>query len=312
VRLAASPPRGADRRRRPGAGAAAALLIAAAVLFPGAGQAYTAAGDRIFPATLILPQVAPTDEFYLNVATQPFAAATPGARRRETDFTGVFTKTLTERLGVQFEGAFTRLDRHMAGPAEGWQNLEIAVKYLAVLDPPHEFLLSLGVNREFGGTGSAAVGASPSGATTPTVYMAKGLGDLDIGYLRPLAIGATIGHPIADRSPRPDLLAAGVVVEYSLPYLESKVAAVPLPDWLRGVTAMTELFLTTPTGPSHGATTAAVVAPGLSYAGAGWEFGIEAMLPATRARGTGLGVTAQFHLALDYLLPDVARPLFAP
>jgi hypothetical protein len=28
--------------------------------------AYTASGDRNFPATLILPQVAPGDQFYLN------------------------------------------------------------------------------------------------------------------------------------------------------------------------------------------------------------------------------------------------------
>jgi hypothetical protein len=291
-------------------GAAAAFAVAAAVMSPGACLAYTAAGDRIFPATLILPQVAPTDEAYVNVATQPFAAPAPGDTSRATNLALIYAKTLTERFGIQFEGTFTRLDRRAAGTAEGWQNLEITLKYLAVLEPAHEFLLSLGVNHEFGATGSAAVGAGASGATTPTVYMAKGLGDLDIGYLRPLAIGATIGRPIADRSPRPDLLATGVVVEYSLPYLESKVAPVPLPELLRGMTPMTEFFLTTPTGRSHGATTNAVVAPGVSYAGAGWEFGIEAMLPLTRAAGSGLGVTAQFHLALDYLFPDLARPLF--
>jgi hypothetical protein len=39
-------------------------------------------------------------------------------------------------------------------------------------------------------------------------------------------------------------------------------------------------------------------------AGEGWQFGIEAMIPMTRATGKGLGVTAQFHVWLDYFFPN--------
>ncbi len=42
-----------------------------------------------------------------------------------------------------------------------------------------------------------------SGATTPRVYFGKGLGDLDIGYLRPLAVAGLVGYQIADLPPRP-------------------------------------------------------------------------------------------------------------
>jgi hypothetical protein len=61
--------------------------------------------------------------------------------------------------------------------------------------------------------------------------------------------------------------------------------------------------------------TTLVVAPGVSYSqGRGWEVAIEAMIPTTKATGTGVGVIAQFVLQLDHLLPDsvFGRPLFPP
>ena len=70
-------------------------------------------------------------------------------------------------------------------------------------------------------------------------------------------------------------------------------------------------LLTTPAGQAHGTANTALVAPGVSYAGEGWQFGIEAMIPMTRATGKGLGVTAQFHVWLDYLFPNsIGRPVF--
>ena len=103
---------------------------------------------------------------------------------RSTDVAVNFAKTLTERLGVRFEEAYTWRERNGASTLTGWQNLEMITQYLAILDPPHEALVTLSVDREWGGTGTRRAVDSPKGATTPTVYFAKGLGDFDIGYLR--------------------------------------------------------------------------------------------------------------------------------
>jgi hypothetical protein len=68
-------------------------------------------------------------------------------------------------------------------------------------------------------------------------------------------------------------------------------------------------------GPSYGQHATNLVAPGISYSeGNGWEFGIEAMIPTTKATGSGVGVIAQLVLQLDYLLPSsvVGRPILAP
>jgi hypothetical protein len=275
-------------------------------------SAYTASGDRIFPATLVLPQLTPGDEFYVNLMTLPLAGNGSGTPSRSTNLTATYIKSITDRLAIEVEETHTVLGRSGAGSLFGWQNFDAELKYLAINDIEHEFLVSLGVDRESGGTGALRVGASPAGATTPRLYFGKGLGDLDIGYLRPLAITGLGGIQIADFAPRPNLATGGFVVEYSIPYLESKVQSFDLPEVIRGLTPMTEIFLTTPSGRSYGARTTVLIAPGISYAGEGWEFAVEALVPASRATGTGFGVTAQIHFALDFLFADtIGKPIFS-
>ena len=291
-----------------------ALMLTCIALFSGPAHAFVAAGDRVFPGTLILPQIAPTDEAYIQGAT-PFSGTPVPLNTRRTDGIWFFGKTLTEGLGIWFRDVYTRLDPAGRNSRYGWQTLTANAQYEAVLDGPHEFLFSVGVDRQFSGTGAARVQPrrfSGVGATTPTIYFGKGLGDLDIGYLRPLAIAGTFGYLIADKSPRPDVATAGFAIEYSIPYLQSKVRAFDIPDLIRGLTPITEFFLTTPAGQSHGVANTALIAPGLTYAGEGWQFGVEALIPMTRATGKGLGVTAQFHVWLDYLFPNgIGRPVFS-
>jgi hypothetical protein len=298
-------------------GFAGLLAIAAGLMLLGGGAAsdalaYTAAGDRVFAATGILPQIAPTDQFYTWAWTVPLNGGAVGAPDRGTNVGGVFEKTITERLGLHFEDSWFRIDRTRAGSLHGFANFETELKYLTINDHAREFLLTLGVNREWGGTGAAGIGSSPKGATTPRIYFGKGLGDLDLGYWRPLAVSGFVGYQAADGPPRPDLITTGFVVEYSIPYLRSKVQSVDLPELFRGMTPMTEVLFTFPAGRSFGARTTALIAPGLNFAGEGWEFIIEALVPATRATAGGAGVRAQLHLALDFLFPDtVGRPLLA-
>lgn len=300
---------GEMRKRRWTAGTlAAAMEIVLGIC--GAGReasAYSAAGDRLFPATLTLPQITPADEFYLWSSTQPEANGS-----RVSTFSGVFAKTLTERLGVVVEESWIRLDRIRKKTWFGWLNLDAEIKYLAAIDREHEFLMTLGVEREFGGTGARRIGAFAAGSTTPRLYFGKGLGDLDIGYGRPLAVTGLVGYQIGDARPRPDLVTAGFTVEYSIPYLLSKVASVDLPEPFRNLTPLTEVSFTVPgAGRSFGARTTALIAPGVSYAGEGWELAIEALVPASRATGRGVGAIAQFHLSLDFLFPEtIGRPLF--
>jgi hypothetical protein len=287
--------------------AAIAFAAVCALLAPAAAVAYTAVGDRVFPATVLLPQAAPGDALYVTPSTRPV----PGG-----DFTNLTTtldKTLTERFGIGIQDGYNWVGRKEASTLVGWQNLMAYVKYEAILDPPHEFLFSIGAAHEFSSTGTRRVGAASNGATrVPTVFFAKGLGDLPIGYLRPLALQGFTTYQLSSGSSRPDNFMAGLAVEYSIPYLQSKVKAFDLPDLLRGMTLLVETLIVTPTRNRGRTTTAAVVAPGIAYSGEGWQFTIEARVPTSHAAGTGVGVLAQFYLSLDYFFPDsIGKPLFS-
>jgi hypothetical protein len=275
----------------------AVLQFALIGLTPSAGKAYTSAGDRNFPATLVLPQVAPSDAFWITPQTLPMTGG------RQTQFTGTYTKTITERFGLQFEDGFTRL-----GSETQAQSPDVQLQYEAVLNEEHEFILSLQVDQSFGSNNDLP--ASP--ATTPAVTFAKGLGDLPIGYLRPLAITGIAGYSAAQGA-HPNAMITGLSVQYSIPYLLSKVAYVDLPPILRGMTPITEVMYTTAVGRNYGQEAKLLVAPGVSYTqGSGWEFGIEALIPGTGGAGHGVGVIAQFVVQLDYLLPNsiLGRPIF--
>ena len=165
---------GAGCRSRAGLRIAAALGVGA-IGCGGAAPAlaYTAAGDRLFPATLVLPQIAPNDEVYLNDSTLPLTPAGPGSGKRYNTIDGVFTKTITDRLGIKFEQPYTKLDRVGMRPAYGFQNFEVELKYMAINDIDREFLLSFGLDREFA-TGAVRVGAAPRAKPRRAYISARG------------------------------------------------------------------------------------------------------------------------------------------
>jgi hypothetical protein len=271
-----------------------AFIVVIAGLMPSVTEAYTAAGDRVFPATLNLPQLAPADAFWASLSAQNTE------RGHDTQLTGTYSKTLTDWLSIELEDGIRRLGR-----VTGAENLDANVKYQALLSPEHEFVLSLSLDHEFGDTGTVGAGSQRHGATQPAVIFGKGLGDLPIGAWRPLAITGFAGYQVGEGT-RTNLVNAGFSIQYSFPYLVSKVATMELPAVLRGLTPIVEVMLSAPTGSNPaGKASTLMVAPGFSYTmGEGWELGIEALLPANRASGTGAGVIGQVVIQLDYLLPD--------
>src|SRR5215831_17924911 len=86
------------------------FALAMAGLTPTASSAYTAAGDRNFPAQLVLPQIGPADSFWVPISTQPFEAVNLD-KTRQTNFDLTYSKLITESLGIQLGYGLTHLDR---------------------------------------------------------------------------------------------------------------------------------------------------------------------------------------------------------
>jgi hypothetical protein len=289
------------------------IALAVSVLAPGEGFAYTAAGDRTFPAMLIQPQVAPSDAIWGTFSTQPQNAAKTGDPTQDSSFTGTFSKTITDRFGIQLEDGLSLIDRLHASPVSGFQNLDLQIQYEMVLDQQHEFVLSVEVDRQFGRTGDGRVNSPDLSTTQPSMTFAKGLNELPFPFARPFAITGFAGYQIADAG-RSNMVNAGLSLQYSFPYLVSKVEVIDLPGYLRGMTPIVEFSYSAPAGPGPSQPQTLIVAPGISYSqNSGWELGVEAMIPTNRATGRGVGVIAQMVVQLDYLLAGtfLGRPIIA-
>jgi hypothetical protein len=320
------------RAAGPAAGVALALLALLGRMPAHAadGTPYVA-GDRLFPATPLTDSPFVADELYFSVYRLEDPAAPSGPTATESDINFGVEKLLTSRLSLELETDYIVDTEAGSKPARGFDNPELTFKYQFYENDSHELVLSAGVSHEFGAVGAQQIGAEDVGSTTPTLYFGKGLGDLPDGlkFLRPLAVTGTFGYQIPDSRthsslaidpntglPAPevdhfsDFLVAGLSVQYSLRYLQGNVEYVGLPSVLMRLTPIVEFAYAKTLGPSYGQMASLIVAPGFIYTYRGVDFGLEAMIPATRASGTHVGFLAAAHIPLAVISPTLfGRPL---
>ena len=271
-------------------------------------------GDRWFPSTPLTDDPFVDDALYSSFQ---HLRQTDAPNFGANDLTLGFEKRLTDQLGVSFAGSYEILTPLGQSNVYGWDNVYATLKYQAFENAPHETVLSLGVQREFGGTGTSRVGAETIGFTTPTLYAAKGFGDLpdDLRFLRPFAVTGTFGIQVPDARINggdrfADMAVAGLSLQYSLKYLQGNVEYVGLPPLIGRLIPVVEFTYSAPVSRAFGNAPTGLVAPGIIYSDNGLEFGVEALLPINRASGTGIGVIAKAHIPLDRIAASLAKPLF--
>lgn len=281
-------------------------------------SAHGFAGPRFFPATIATDDPFVADE----LALPTMALFKDDGDVRSTAYSADFAKRITPRFGVEFGASYVRL-RPPGGPdADGFDDFSLGAKYLLDVDAMHETIFSIGVDADLGGTGTNRIGAEDFTTLTPTFFFGKGFGDLvePMSLMRPFAVTGSVGvaMPTKARSPdgaggfeeNPNRLEIGLVLEYSLPYLQSQVRNVGLGAPFDRMIPLIELSLETPVDRGGGKTTG-TLNPGLLWAGQYVQLGAEAIIPLNRGSGHGVGFLAQLHFYIDDLFPrSLGRPLF--
>ncbi len=297
---------------------AAALAGAAALACHAApAAAHAVSGVRVFPVTLTLDDPGVADE-----VTTPQIVYQPGpGPSNDTSYLWEWDKTITPDTALIYNHGYDVINASGAKRATGFENVVLTGKWQAWVVPEREFLLSLGVQREFAGFGHAVAEgiADAHGSTGPTVYFGKGFGDLPIGLFRPLAITGEFTWTIPDR--RLNLTGdnggsvpsffTGLSLQYSLPYLQSQVKDLGLPDIFGRLIPLVEINYLTPTAaPAAGDPMTLAVSAGAIYLADTYQVGVELVFPGNKAAGKNIGTIAQLHLFLDDLLPDsLGKPL---
>ena len=313
----------------------ALYLAVQAALTPGEARAHGLAGKRFFPATLAVddPFVADELSFPTVLYTKtPSTDDTPATR--ETQIGGELAKRLTRDLGVSLGGRLIHLDPDAGPGSTGFDNLDVGVKYQLFANDTHETIVSVDLGWEAGGTGRLAVGADSFDMVTPSLLFGKGFGDLSdaVSLLRPLAatglLGAKIptvtssrvlkavqptGERVTDVQRHADILQWGLVVEYSLPYLQSFVRDVGLPVPLNRLVPVVEVLVDQPLDRGQSGKTTGTINPGIIWIGRVFQIGVEAVVPLNERSGKNVGIRAQLHFYLDDLFPRTfGRPVFGP
>jgi hypothetical protein len=310
----------------------------AIALVPFSGSvAHEIVGNRFFPATLGIDDPGVNDE--LSIPTVASFKTGDDPSFRQLDFSGEFSKRVTEAFAISVGTTYSRLSAP-GGPfgfgANGFQNLETTFKYRVFKNPEHEFVMSVGLSVEWGGTGAASVGADPFNTYTPTIYFGKGFGDLPdtLSWVRPVAITGQAGYAIpgrnstttfgvdpdtgdttADTEFHPRVLNWGGTIQYSMPYLKSAVIDLGLPDFFNHLIPLVEATLQTPVANTFtsGTQTTGTINPGIIWVGNTFQIAVEALIPINRQSGTNIGVIAQLHLYLDDIDPrGIGKPIFGP
>ena len=298
--------------RRVAALVALATLLALIITMPRHAAAHGIAGDRVFPATIIIDDPAVGDEFsFPTFSTIHNSATSSGPGSRQFDYGLEWDKTITDDFGFSFNAGYTAMYFDGGGNAVGWQDPAFTLKYRAYVNAEHEFMTSVGLVRSFGGTGSSAVN-DPIGSTTPTLYFGKGLGDLPVDFLRPFAVTGELQYQISDwPNSEANQWIIGASLQYSIPYLQQHVKDLGLPQFIGRMIPIVEVSLNVPSSSTSGGAMTGTIAPGILYEGDAWQLGVEALIPATKATNAGIGAIVQFHLYLDDIFPtSLGKPLF--
>ncbi len=296
----------------------ALVLAAASLLASQPVLASVVAGVRVFPVTLTFDDPGVGDELKMpHIIVQPEPGTQDGYQMKwEWD------KRITPMTSIIYDQGYDWLHPSGSKTRTGFENVFVTGKWQAYTNAEHEFAFSVGVIREFGGnTATQNIGGDAYGSTAPAIYAGKGLGDLPIGMLRPLAVTGQLSYAIPDRplnsaldnSGTPRSWNGGLSVQYSIPYLQSQVHNFDLPDFIGGLIPLVEATWYSPASkPAGGFPATLTIAPGVIYFGDGFQIGLEALIPANRASGRNVGAALQVFFFFDDMFPDniIGKPIF--
>jgi hypothetical protein len=313
--------------------------FAAAAILAGISpaSAHTVIGQRIFPATLTIDDPGVDDELALPTVNYSYGPANPytfppGPSQQSYEFNFFYGKRITADLEVSIDSTFL----HAVNPrANGWEGIETEVRDQIMVNNEHEFVVSLGVSEQWGGTGNPNAGAPQFTSITPELFIGKGFGDVQADLLRPIAITGEMDYQVptvantvtgVDQfgnvllSQNPTVLTYGATLQYSLQYMNAYVREIDGPEILRHLVLDVEAQFSTNVsniGPSvinnvpgtH--QTTGVVGPGLYYLAHDYELGIYGAFPINQASGKHPGVFAIVDFFLDDLFPNtLGKPIF--
>jgi len=277
------------------------MMVAAIGLGAVRVEAHGFEAGRFFPPTIQTDDPFATDELSFPTILYVQNPGTPATKTTDSSFE--FDKEIFPKFAVGISDGVQYQAPQGNSSATGFDNLELSAKYQLWEVPAHEWIFSVGAIWDVGGTGSRKIGADSANTFTPTVYFGKGMGDLpdSLNALKPVAVTGTFGVDVPTGGEQ-NALEWGLAVEYSLPYLQTQVRDIGLPEPFKNMIPLVEFAFTTPVNRGNGPTTG-TINPGVLYEAEYFQLGAEAVIPANSPTGSKVGVVVNVQIFLDDIFP---------
>lgn len=280
------------------------LCFFGCVFIPASSWGHGVIGQRFFVESVTVLDPFPSDEMDLLAFSHQKGADGTNANI----FSGGMAKRLSPNLDIGINWEYDELGNTDGSSTRGFNNASVDLKYTMIRVPEHEFLATVALEWEVGGTGNRNITGDSHSNLTPEILFGYGFGDLTdaLQYLRPFGITGQLGIKSTVRNHDPDpsstSLRYGLVVEYSLLYLQSFVKDIGITWPFNRLVPMVEFAGSSPLdGPSQGDGTITAY-PGLTWAGRFYQMTVEGIAPLNERSGHS-GVQFLLHLYLDDMFP---------
>jgi hypothetical protein len=261
-------------------------------------------GDRFFPATVTTDDPLATDELALPTLSIADTGGTPDTQDTAVGFE--FDKIIVPHLTIGVSDEYNWLQSAGQRTERGFDDLTLLTKYELFQSPAHEFILSIGMETDLGGTGSKSVGRDSFTTFTPTLYFGKGFGDLPdaLDFFKPFAVTGTFGVSIPTEAAAANSIEWGLALEYNLPYLQQHVKDIGLPAPFKNMIPLVEFTGESPFNRGGGITTG-TINPGVLFESRYYQVGVEALIPINGESGNHVGAIVSLEIYIDDLFPKV-------
>jgi hypothetical protein len=258
-------------------------------------NAHGIAGKRYFPPTIVVDDPYAANETHAVVGRTPnIGAGNVNTSSGNVGLVGLGIEPL-DGFGIAIDGVYRQPNGNLTPQANGFDNLYYTIKKELEINDRHEFAVTVGISGQASRTGGK--GSESYSTYAPTIYYAKGFGDLpnSMNLLKPFAITGLLGYQMPTEQSQAKVFNWGFTIQYSFLYLDQHVRPTGWNTFFNSLVAVVEFPMQTCLNTSCAGQVTGSINPGIIWVGEHFNLSAEAVFPVNRQSGTSNGVLFQIH-----------------
>jgi hypothetical protein len=269
-------------------------LLLGVVLISNSGMvsAHGIAGDRYFQPTISVDDPYAAYEAHTGFGKSPNIGINNSSAN--LGMIGVGIEPF-DGFGIAIDAIYRNPNNNLDTQLNGFDNVYYSIKKELAINEKHEYALTLGLNGQVAGTGSS--GSNHFSTYTPTIFYAKGFGDLPnaMNLFKPFAVSGVLGYQIPTDPSQAKVLNWGFTLQYSFMYLNDHVRSTGWGEHFNNMIAVIEFPMQTCLSGICNGQILGSVNPGVIWVGKEFNLSAELVFPINSQSGQGTGFLLSIH-----------------